>query len=79
LKIRGFENLNVLFIKLHASDDQILIVTFLTFSTTDLFNGHTIHFAVLDIVVEFLVHAVKAIVLKLHVCFTVTVDTPAHA
>jgi hypothetical protein len=56
-----------------------LIVAFHTFCTADLFHGHTIHFLVLQVFVEFLVDAVELVIGELNFGFAVTVDTPAHA
>jgi len=62
----------------------ILIVTFLAFQATDIFYGYAVHFTGFNIVVEFLVNAVKlvaraVVIVELHFRFTVTVDAPAHA
>src|ERR1051325_11188850 len=59
-------------------------MTFLTFQSADTFYGHAIHFARFDIVMEFLIYAVKLItsfivVVKVNFGLTVAVDTPAHA
>ena len=58
-----------------------LIMTFLTFRTTNLFyrnSFRTINLAAFQVLVVFFVNAVKSVVFKLHFGFTVTVDTPAH-
>lgn len=62
----------------------VLIVTFLTFQTTDIAYSHTIHFVVLYIVMKLLVNAVEFVtsavaVVEINFCFSVTVYTPAHA
>ncbi len=57
-------------------------MAFLTLSAANRFNSNTfcaIHFSALQVLVVFLVNAIETIVFKLHLCFAVTVDTPAHA
>jgi hypothetical protein len=60
-------------------------VAFHTLGTTYVFNGNTIHFAGLDVVMKLLVNAVElvtgavAAIVKVHLALTVTVHTPAHA
>jgi len=60
-------------------------VTFLTLGSADLFHGNTVHLVILNIVVEFLVNAVKFItacivlIIEINLGFAVTVDAPAHA
>jgi hypothetical protein len=61
-----------------------LIVAFLTFQATDMLNAHAIHLTVFDIVVEFLVNAIKlitlgAVVIEVDRGFAMAIDTPAHA
>jgi len=50
-----------------------------TFSTADLFNRYAVNLLILEILVEFLVNAVKLVVSELNLGLAVTVDTPAHA
>ncbi len=57
----------------------LLIVTFHTFSTADLFYSHAVHLFILQVLMEFLVDAVELIISELNFSFPVTVDTPAHA
>src|SRR3954454_10244998 len=54
-------------------------MTFLTFSTTDIFYSYTIHSVILNIFFILFVHAVKAIIFKLNFCTAVAVQTPTHA
>ena len=60
-------------------------MAFLAFSATNFLNRYTVQLLILDILVEFGVNAVKLIagavlfIIKIHFCFAVTVDTPAHA
>ena len=56
-----------------------LIVTFLTFGSTNLFHSYTIQLLIFQIFVEFFVNAVEFVIGKLHFGFPVTVYTPAHA
>ena len=57
----------------------LLIVTFHTFSTADLFYRYAVHFLVLKIFMELLVNAVEFIVSELNFCFPVAIYTPSHA
>ena len=62
-----------------------LIVTFLAFRSTNLFNRYTVHFMIFQVFVEFLVNAVILVsgtvffVVKINFRFSVAIDTPAHA
>ena len=62
-----------------------LIVTFLTFGSTDPFYCNAVYLMILQVVMVLLVNAVKFIpgavllIIKVNLCFPVTVDTPAHA
>ena len=63
---------------------NLLVVTFLTFQTTDVFHAYTIHFTRLQIIMEFFINAVELVSSAVAVVegdfgFAVTVDTPAHA
>ena len=58
------------------------IMTFLTFRTTDLFHGdafRAVDLTAFQVLVVFLVNAVKSVVFELHFGFAVTVNAPAHA
>ena len=55
-----------------------LIVTFLTFQTSDVLYGYLIPGTVLQLLVVELVGLVVFIILELYFCLAVTVDTPAH-
>lgn len=62
-----------------------LIMALLTFGTTDLFYGHTIHLATLKVFMEFFVNAVELIafpgffIIEVNLAFAVAVDAPSHA
>ena len=62
----------------------VLIVTFLTLRSSDLFNSYAVQFMIFDIGVEFLVNAVKFIpgavvfIKEVNLGLAVTVDTPSH-
>ena len=59
-------------------------MAFLALNPTDILHRYAVHLTSLDIVMELLVNAVEfvagaVIVVKVNLCFAVTVDTPAHA
>lgn len=54
-------------------------MAFLTFCSTNLFNGHAIELAILHVFVELLVNAVESIFSELHLGLAVAVDAPTHA
>ena len=62
----------------------LLIVTLLTFQTTDVFYRQAVHFAGFEIVVELLVYAIEFVsravaVVEGNLGLAVAVDAPAHA
>ena len=64
-------------------DAILLIVTFLTFQPTNIIHGNTVSLLSLYLVMVFLVNAVefvaaRAVVVKVHLAFAVTVHAPAH-
>ena len=63
---------------------NLLVVTFLTFQTTNIFYSNAIHFTGPEIVMELFVNAVELItsavaVIESDFGFAVAVDTPTHA
>ena len=57
---------------------MLLIVTLLTFCSTYALYGHTVHSAVLKVIVELLINAVELVIRKLNLGFAVTVHAPSH-
>ena len=62
----------------------LLIVTFLAFQTTNILHGHTVHFSVPDIVMEFLINTIEFIpgavaIIEIDLGFTMAVHAPSHA
>ena len=58
-------------------------MTFLTFDSTNISDPYTIHFPGFEIIMEFFIDAVKfiagtVIIIEIHFCLTVTINTPAH-
>ncbi len=63
---------------------QVLIVTFLALSSSNVPNRNAVHFIILQIVMKLLIDAVEFVpfagflVEEINFGFAVTVDTPAH-
>ena len=59
-------------------------MTSLALDSPDIYNSYTVHLMILDIIVKFLVNAVKfiagaIIIVEIHFCFAMAIDAPTHA
>ena len=60
-----------------------LIVTLLTFYTTDITYGYTIHLATFNVIMKFFINAIELVAgaivcIKIYFGFAVTINAPAH-